>query len=76
MLIVARESRSQEQNRRNAEQKLLDLVRRALVAAPQASRHQTDAGIAGTAPGLQGAPQTEQAPARPDTFRRLNEELP
>jgi ribosome-associated protein len=32
LLIVARESRSQEQNRRIAEQKLLDLVRRALVA--------------------------------------------
>jgi ribosome-associated protein len=32
VLIVARESRSQEQNRRIAEQKLLDLVRRALVA--------------------------------------------
>lgn len=32
VLIVARESRSQEQNRRTAEQKLLDLVRRALIA--------------------------------------------
>jgi ribosome-associated protein len=31
VLIVARESRSQEQNRRIAEQKLRDLVRRALV---------------------------------------------
>lgn len=31
VLIVARESRSQEQNRRIAEQKLLELVRRALV---------------------------------------------
>jgi len=31
LLIVARESRSQEQNRRLAEQRLLDLVRRALV---------------------------------------------
>jgi ribosome-associated protein len=36
---VARESRSQEQNRRNAEQKLLDLVRRALVAPRK--RHAT-----------------------------------
>jgi ribosome-associated protein len=32
LLIVARESRSQEQNRRIAEERLLDLVRRALVA--------------------------------------------
>ena len=32
LLIVARESRSQEQNRRSAEERLLDLVRRALVA--------------------------------------------
>ena len=32
LLIVARESRSQEQNRRSAEQRLLDLVRRALIA--------------------------------------------
>jgi ribosome-associated protein len=39
VLVVARESRSQEQNRRNAEQKLLDLVRRALVA-PR-TRHAT-----------------------------------
>ena len=39
LLIVARESRSQEQNRRTAEQKLLDLVRRALVAPRK--RHAT-----------------------------------
>lgn len=39
VLIVARESRSQEQNRRNAEQKLLDLVRRALIAPRK--RHAT-----------------------------------
>lgn len=32
LLIVSRESRSQEQNRRSAEERLLDLVRRALVA--------------------------------------------
>ncbi|HKU90317.1 MAG TPA: alternative ribosome rescue aminoacyl-tRNA hydrolase ArfB [Steroidobacteraceae bacterium] len=39
LLIVARESRSQEQNRRIAEQKLLDLVRRALIAPRK--RHAT-----------------------------------
>jgi ribosome-associated protein len=39
ILIVARESRSQEQNRRTAEQKLLELVRRALV--PPRKRHAT-----------------------------------
>jgi ribosome-associated protein len=39
LLIVARESRSQEQNRRTAEEKLLDLVRRALVAPRK--RHAT-----------------------------------
>ena len=39
LLIVARESRSQEQNRRIAEQKLLDLVRRALVVPRK--RHAT-----------------------------------
>src|SRR5262245_46134895 len=32
LLIVARSHRSQEQNRRDAEERLLDLVRRALVA--------------------------------------------
>lgn len=32
LLIVSRESRSQEQNRRRAEERLADLVRRALVA--------------------------------------------
>lgn len=39
LLIVARESRSQEQNRRIAEEKLLDLVRRALVVPRK--RHAT-----------------------------------
>jgi ribosome-associated protein len=39
LLIVARESRSQEQNRRIAEEKLLHLVRRALVAPRK--RHAT-----------------------------------
>jgi ribosome-associated protein len=39
LLIVARETRSQEQNRRSAEQRLLDLVRRALV--PPKKRHAT-----------------------------------
>jgi ribosome-associated protein len=39
LLIVARESRSQEQNRRGAEQRLLELVRRALVAPKK--RHAT-----------------------------------
>ena len=39
LLIVARESRSQEQNRRLAEARLLDLVRRALVAPKK--RHAT-----------------------------------
>lgn len=31
LLIVSRESRSQEQNRRQAEQRLIDLVRRAMI---------------------------------------------
>lgn len=39
LLIVARESRSQEQNRRHAEQRLVELVRRALV--PPKQRHAT-----------------------------------
>lgn len=39
LLIIARETRSQEQNRRIAEQRLLDLVRRALVAPKK--RHAT-----------------------------------
>ena len=39
LLIVARSSRSQEQNRREAEGRLLDLVRRALVAPKK--RHAT-----------------------------------
>jgi ribosome-associated protein len=39
LLIVARESRSQEQNRRHAEQRLVELVRRALV--PPKKRHAT-----------------------------------
>ena len=39
LLIVARESRSQEQNRRLAEERLADLVRRALVAPKK--RHAT-----------------------------------
>jgi ribosome-associated protein len=39
ILIVARETRSQEQNRRNAEERLCDLVRRALVVPKK--RHAT-----------------------------------
>lgn len=39
LLIVARESRSQEQNRRAAELRLLDLVRRALIVPKK--RHAT-----------------------------------
>lgn len=39
LLIVSRESRSQEQNRRMAEQRLLDLVRRALIVPKK--RHAT-----------------------------------
>ena len=39
ILIVARESRSQEQNRRMAEERLLELIRRALVAPKK--RHAT-----------------------------------
>jgi ribosome-associated protein len=39
ILIQARESRSQEQNRRDAEGRLLDLIRRALVAPKK--RHAT-----------------------------------
>src|SRR5688572_13258856 len=39
LLIIARETRSQEQNRRIAEERLLDLVRRALVAPKK--RHAT-----------------------------------
>ena len=39
LLIVARTSRSQEHNRRDAEERLLDLVRRALIAPKK--RHAT-----------------------------------
>ena len=39
LLIVSRESRSQEHNRRDAEQRLLDLVRRALIVPKK--RHAT-----------------------------------
>jgi ribosome-associated protein len=39
LLIIARETRSQEQNRRIAEERLLDLVRRALVVPKK--RHAT-----------------------------------
>ncbi len=39
LLIVSRETRSQEQNRRMAEQRLLDLVRRALIVPKK--RHAT-----------------------------------
>jgi ribosome-associated protein len=39
ILIQARESRSQEKNRRDAEERLLDLIRRALVAPKK--RHAT-----------------------------------
>jgi ribosome-associated protein len=39
LLIISRESRSQEQNRRSAEERLLELVRKALIAPKK--RHAT-----------------------------------
>jgi len=39
LLIIARETRSQEQNRRIAEERLLELIRRALIAPKK--RHAT-----------------------------------
>ena len=39
LLIISRESRSQEQNRRSAEERLLELVRKALIVPKK--RHAT-----------------------------------
>jgi ribosome-associated protein len=58
LLIVARESRSQEQNRRLAEARLLDLVRRALVAPRK--RHATKPTRASRERRLEGKARTQK----------------
>jgi ribosome-associated protein len=59
LLIVARESRSQEQNRRIAEERLLDLVRRALVAPKK--RHATKPTRASRERRLDSKSRTQQS---------------
>ena len=58
ILIVARESRSQEQNRRIAEERLLDLARRALVAPKK--RHATKPTRASRERRLDSKSRTQQ----------------
>jgi ribosome-associated protein len=58
VLIVARESRSQEQNRRAAEQRLLELVRRALIAPKK--RHATRPTRASKQRRLDGKTRSQQ----------------
>ena len=58
ILIVARESRSQEQNRRTAERKLLELVHRALV--PPRKRHATKPTRASRERRLDGKARTQK----------------
>ena len=58
LLIVARESRSQEQNRRIAEERLLDLVRRALVVPKK--RHATKPTRASRERRLDSKSRTQQ----------------
>jgi ribosome-associated protein len=58
VLIVARESRSQEQNRRIAEERLLELVRRALIAPKK--RHATKPTRASRERRLDGKSRTQR----------------
>ena len=58
LLIVSRESRSQEQNRRAAEQRLLELVRRALIAPKK--RHATRPTRASKQRRLDGKTRSKQ----------------
>ena len=62
LLIVSRETRSQEQNRRNAEDRLLDLIRRALIVPKK--RHATKPTRASKERRLEGK-------ARSQTNKRL-----
>jgi ribosome-associated protein len=58
LLIVARESRSQEQNRRLAEERLADFIRRALVAPKK--RHATKPTRASKERRLQGKARSQR----------------
>ncbi len=58
LLIVSRETRSQEQNRRNAEQRLVDLVRRALIAPKK--RHTTKPTRASKERRLEGKARSQR----------------
>lgn len=67
LLIVARTSRSQEHNRRDAEARLLDLVRRALVAPKK--RHATK-------PTRASKERRLSSKARKQTTKRLRRSVP
>ena len=58
LLIVARAHRSQEQNRREAEERLLDLVRRALVVPKK--RHATKPTRASKERRLEGKARSQK----------------
>jgi ribosome-associated protein len=58
LLIVARSSRSQEKNRRDAEERLLDLVRRALVVPKK--RHATKPTRASKERRLEGKARSQK----------------
>jgi ribosome-associated protein len=58
LLIVSRETRSQEQNRRQAEERLVDLVRRALVAPKK--RHATKPTRASRERRLEGKARSQR----------------
>jgi ribosome-associated protein len=58
LLIVARSSRSQEQNRRDAEERLLELVRRALVVPKK--RHATKPTRASKERRLEGKARSQK----------------
>ena len=71
VLIVARSSRSQEQNRREAEERLLRSHPARVDRAQEAPCHQTHARVERAAPGRQGTVAEEQATAGHGSIRRL-----
>ncbi len=73
ILIVARAHRSQEQNRREAEERLLRSRPARADRAQETSCHQTHARLEGASPGRQGAFAEKQAPAWQGSIRRLKD---
>ena len=71
IVIHAQRFRTQERNRADAIDRLLEILREAMVQADTAARHQADLRLEAAAAGRQEAPQRRQGEAQHRALRRL-----